>query len=135
MPGIKINNMLKFYTMLLIAQGPKHGYELIKDLEIKLGRKISSSNVYPFLDALKKNKLVKFDEVGKRDKKIFHLTPKGRKFTREMFNKFGDLISIAIEPKITVCPCGCKVYSGGYVAKVNGKTMKFCCLHCAKVHA
>ncbi|MBI2656113.1 PadR family transcriptional regulator [Candidatus Woesearchaeota archaeon] len=132
MPNVKITNMLNFYTLCLLAHGPKHGYELIKELEPKLGRKISASNVYPFLSSLRKNKLIKFDKIGNRDKKVYHLTQEGRKFTHQMFNKFGDLINIAIEPRLAVCPCGCKIYSGGHAKKVRGKLMKFCCSHCAK---
>ncbi len=131
MAEIKINNMLKFYALLLLTAGPKHGYELIKELEEKLERKVSASNVYPFLDALRKNKLVKCDKIGKRDKKVFHLTPEGRNFTKRMFSKFGDLIAISIEPKMSACPCGCKIYSGGHTEKINRKAMKFCCSHCA----
>ena len=131
MAEIKITNMLKFYTLCLLATGPKHGYDLIKELEEKLGRRISASNIYPFLSILRKNKLIKFNKVGKRDKKTYYLTQEGKKFTKQMFSKFGDLINIAIEPKITACPCGCKIYSGGHVMRIKGKLMKFCCSHCA----
>lgn len=134
MADVKITNMLKFYTLCLLAQEPKHGYDLIKELQKKLGRQISASNVYPFLSILRKNKLIKVDKIGKRDKKTYALTLDGKKFTSRMFTKFGDLINIAIEPKITACPCGCKIYSGGHVIKVRGKLMKFCCNHCAAKH-
>ncbi len=134
MAGIKITNMLKFYTLCLLATGPKHGYDLIKELSSKLGRKVSASNVYPFLESLRKNKLIEAGKIGKRDKKIYHLTEEGKKFTKEMFSKFGDLINLAMEPRMAACPCGCKIYSGGYSEKRNGKTMKFCCSHCAKMH-
>jgi len=134
MADIKINNMVKFYTLCLLANEPKHGYDLIQELKEKLERKISASNVYPFLNTLRKNKLIKFDKVGKRDKKTYHLTPDGKKFTKQMFSKFGDLINIAIAPRITACPCGCKIYSGGYSEKIRGKLMKFCCSHCAKIY-
>lgn len=134
MAEIKINNLLKFYALSLIASGPKHGYELIKELESKFDRKVSASNVYPFLNLLKKNKLIKFDRIGDRDRKVFHLTAEGKKFTQEMFSKFGDLIDIAIEPKITTCPCGCRIYSGGFTKKIHGRAMKFCCSHCAEGH-
>ena len=134
MAKVKITNMLKFYTLCLLATGPKHGYELIKELGLKLGRNISASNVYPFLDILRKNKLIKFNTVGKRDKKTYHLTAEGKKFTNDMFNKFGDLINLAIEPRMTACPCGCKIYSGGHVEKKKGKIVKFCCSHCAKTY-
>ena len=131
MNKIKITNMLRFYTLCLLAMGPKHGYELIKELGPKLERSVSASNIYPFLNTLRKNKLIKFDKVGKRDKKTYHLTSEGRSFTKEMFNKFGDLIDIAIKPRITVCPCGCKIYAGGHIERIKGKMMKFCCSHCA----
>ncbi|MBI2649968.1 PadR family transcriptional regulator [Candidatus Woesearchaeota archaeon] len=131
MAEIKINNMVKFYTLCLLATDSKHGYDLIKELEKKLGRRISASNVYPFLSTLRKNKLIKFDKVGKRDKKTYHLTSSGKSFTKQMFSKFGDLINIAIEPRITACPCGCKIYSGGYAKTIRGNLIKFCCSHCA----
>lgn len=134
MPGVKINNMLNFYAICLLATEPEHGYDLIKELEKKLGRKISASNVYPFLNNLRKNKLIKIDKTGKRDKKVYRLTPKGKAFTKEMFSKFGDLINIAIEPRMTACPCGCKIYSGGHSEKIKGKMVKFCCSHCAKTY-
>ena len=131
MAEIKITNMLKFYTLCLLSSGPKHGYDLIKELEANLERKISASNVYPFLSSLRKNKLIKIKRIGNRDKKVYILTSEGKNFTKHMFSKFGDLINAAIEPKITTCPCGCKMYSGGYTQKINDKTMKFCCSHCA----
>ena len=131
MANIKVNNMLKFYTLCLLSNGPKHGYELIKELERNLGKKISSSHIYPFLESLRKNKLIKCDFVGKREKKVYYLTKDGKIFSNNMFSKFGDLISIAIKPRITSCPCGCKIYEGGYSKKIKGKIMKFCCSHCA----
>ena len=134
MANVKITNMLKFYALCLIANGPKHGYELIKELEEKFSKRVSASNVYPFLNILMKNKLIKFDKIGKRDKKVYYLTAEGNKFTHEMFDKFGDLINIAIEPRITTCPCGCKIYAGGHAEKINGKLTKFCCSHCARTY-
>ena len=134
MQKIKITNMLKFYTLCLISSGSKHGYELIKELEEKFSRKISASHVYPFLNLLMKNKLIKFDNIGKRDKKVYYLTAEGKKFAYNMFDKFGDLIHLSIEPRIKTCPCGCKVYSGGHQENINGKLQTFCCTHCAKMH-
>ena len=134
MADIKINNMLKFYTICLLATEPEHGYDLIKELEKKLGRKISASNVYPFLTNLRKNKLIKIDKIGNRDKKVYRLTAEGKNFTKEMFSKFGDLINIAIEPRIKTCPCGCRIYSGGHSEKIKGRTLYFCCTHCAKMY-
>ena len=131
MADVKVNNMIKFYSLCLLAMGPKHGYDLIKELQEKLGRRISASNVYPFLGYLRKNGFIKFDKVGKRDKKTYHLTPKGKNFTGKMFSKFGDLINAAMAARIKTCPCGCRIYSGGVEKKIRGKLVKFCCSHCA----
>ena len=135
MAHVKITNMLKFYTLCLLSTGPKHGYDLIKELGEKLGRRVSASNVYPFLENLRKNKLIKFDKIGKREKKTYYMTSEGKKFTSEMFSKFGDLINLAMEPRMAACPCGCKIYSGEYSEKIDGKLMKFCCSHCARMHS
>ncbi|MBI2546408.1 PadR family transcriptional regulator [Candidatus Woesearchaeota archaeon] len=133
MADIKVTNMVKFYTLSLLAAGPKHGYELLKELEGRLGRKMSASHVYPFLNSLKQKRLVTINRRGGREKKVYQLTPNGKAFTRRMFVKFGDLISLAIEPKLTICmQCGCKVYEGGHEESVGGKAMKFCCQYCAR---
>lgn len=132
MAEVKVTNMVKFCSLYLLASGPKHGYDLMKDLEEKMGRKISASNVYPFLDILIKNRLIRVQKTGKREKKIYVLTKEGEKFTRTLFNRFGDLIDTAIEPKLTTCAhCSCKVYEGGHTEKAGGRALKFCCSYCA----
>ena len=132
MAEVKVTNMVKFCTLYLLSTGPKHGYDLMKELEEKLGRRISASNIYPFLDILIKSRLIKVQKTGKREKKTYVLTQEGKKFTKIMFNRFGDLVDIAIEPKLTTCAhCSCKVYEGGYTEKIKSKELKFCCMHCA----
>ena len=130
---VKIRSLVKFYTILLLKEEPKHGYDLMKELEEKLGRKISTSQVYPFLNILEKNKLIKVEEIKEREKKIYKLTKNGEKFVNNFLQRFGDLLHIAIEPKLTTCThCGCKVYGGGYKEKIGKKQLTFCCCHCAK---
>jgi DNA-binding PadR family transcriptional regulator len=132
MPEIKVTNMVKFYTLCLLSTGPKHGYDLMKELEQKLGKSISASHIYPFLNLLTKNKFIKIKRTGKRDKKVYSLTQKGIDFTKNMFARFGGLIDIAVEPRLTTCAhCSCKVYQGGHSEKLKGKPLKFCCMHCA----
>jgi len=132
MPEIKVVNMVKFCILYLLSTGGKHGYELIKELAAKLDKKISASHVYPFLDILIKNRLIRVTKKGKREKKVYLRTPEGRAFAKKMFSRFGDLIDVAIEPKLTTCAhCSCKVYEGGYTEKMNGRILKFCCMHCA----
>lgn len=130
---VKIGSLVKFYTILLLTEEPKHGYNLMKELEEKLGRKISTSQVYPFLNILEENKLIIVEEIGEREKKIYRLTKSGKKFVNGFLQRFGDLLHIAIEPKLTTCAhCGCKVYEGGHEEMINNKKLMFCCHHCAR---
>lgn len=130
---VKIRSLVKFYTVLLLSEGPKYGYDLMKELEKKLGGNISASQVYPFLNILKKNKLIKVEKLGEREKKFYKLTKDGRKFVDNFLKRFGDLFHIAIEPRLTICThCGCKVYEGGHKEKIQRKQLTFCCHHCAR---
>ncbi|MFQ6020645.1 MAG: PadR family transcriptional regulator [Candidatus Aenigmatarchaeota archaeon] len=133
MEKVKITNIVKFYTLLLLHSGPKHGYEIIKEIEKNLNKKTSSGQIYPFLKKLQRYKYLKVKKTGTREKKIYILTKNGKIFVKKTLNRFGDLIDIAIEPKLTVCAhCGCKIYKGGYKEVIKGKKLKFCCHHCAK---
>lgn len=133
MSQIKIASLVKFYTILLLKEGPNYGYELMKQLEKRLENKISTSQIYPFLNILEKNKLIKVEKFGDREKKIYQLTENGKKFVNNFLERFGDLLHITIEPRLTTCThCGCKVYEGGYEEKIKNKKLMFCCHHCAR---
>lgn len=130
---MKVTSLLKLYILLLLYEGPKHGYDLIKSLEEKLGHKPSSSHIYPFLKKLENAGFVELEEVGERDKKIYKLTQSGKKWVEGLLSRMSDLITIAIEPHLSVCAsCGCKIFEGGYREEVNGVMLAFCCEHCAE---
>ena len=132
MAEIKVNNMAKFYAILLLLEKPRYGYELMQSIGEKLESKISPGQMYPLLRKLQKARLVSVKESGGREKKTYTLTPDGRAFARRMMGRFGGLIALAIEPKLTVCShCGAKVFSGGHEETISGKRMRFCCSHCA----
>jgi len=132
---VKIGSIVKFYTILLLNEGHKYGYDLMKELEAKLGRRISASQVYPFLNVLEKNSILRVESIGEREKKVYSLTPRGREFVDSFLERFGDLLHAAIEPKLTVCThCGCKVYEGMHTEVISGKKLAFCCCHCARTY-
>ncbi|MEW6222986.1 MAG: helix-turn-helix transcriptional regulator [Candidatus Hadarchaeota archaeon] len=137
MPGKEesITNMAKFYTLLMLKDGPKHGYDLMGELEKRTGKKPSAGQIYPLLQKLEKKHLISHKAVmiSGRRRKIYTLTSEGRKTSEMIIRRFSDVISIVLEPKLTQCAhCGCKVYAGGHEEKVGGKTLMFCCVHCAK---
>ena len=132
MENVKITNLIKFSTIILLNRGPKHGYEIIKDLKTQFGREISASHVYPFLKLLKKNKLIEHRKIEARDKKKYFVTKIGKGFTKDLMNRFNDIINALIESKIKKCGhCECEIYKGGFEKLIKGKRLTFCCKSCA----
>lgn len=130
--AVKVTNLVKFYTVLLINSKPMHGYDIIKEISEKLGKKISPGQIYPFLQSLEKNGYVLHGKPDERDKKEYHFTPSGKKFVSEMIDKFGSVMEAAIETKIKVCVhCGAKILGLGHAEKIKGKMLMFCCPYCA----
>ena len=128
-------NLTKFYTFLLLNEAPRHGYELMTELGEKTGKKPSAGQIYPLLRNLKKKGLVtcRTTMIGGKKRKVYALTHEGRKTCAMLMARFSDLVSIVLEPRLTKCAhCGCKVYEGGHRERIKGKTLMFCCVHCAR---
>jgi len=132
MENIKINNLIKLYTILLLNKGNVHGYDIIKHLEHNLGSSISASQIYPFLNELKRKKLIQIKKEGQRDKKSYSLTLNGNKFISDTLKKWDELLEIAFVNKITKCyHCDCELYNNKYKKTISKKQLPFCCTHCA----
>jgi len=129
-----LSDFSRFYILMILYEGPAHGYSILNHFKKRIGKEVSPSLVYPFLQQLEEKGLVKhtIKPVGEKEKKVFELTREGKEVCTRLFKRFANLISIAIEPSLEVCAhCGCKVYEGGYREAINGKEMTFCCMHCA----
>ncbi len=136
MKELRVTNMAKFYMLLMLYEKPISGYELIKEVGQKLQRKISPGQVYPFLAKLQSSGYIKTGTPGAREKKTYSLTTEGKSFVKRMLSHFGELVDIAVEPRLSICAhCGCKVYQGGHREKIKGKDVVFCCVHCARAFA
>lgn len=132
MAKIKVNSVVKLYTLCLLNNGPKHGYEIIKELENRMSRTISASHVYPFLKSLQANDVIACKEVEKRDRKKYSLTKNGEEFVKVVFDKLGGLMDAVIDKRISSCKhCECKVYDGSYNEIIDNEKTNFCCVHCA----
>ncbi len=134
MKGPKISSLIKLSVLLLLAnEGRKYGYEIIKSLEKKIGKKISPGEIYPFLKNLKKYDLVVTKKFGAREKKVYSLTKTGKSFVKGVSDKFNTMIDSAIRTRLTKCAhCGCEIYKGAYHKTAKGKKMTFCCSSCAR---
>ncbi|MBI2085603.1 MAG: helix-turn-helix transcriptional regulator [Candidatus Aenigmarchaeota archaeon] len=126
---------LKLSALLLLNAKPRHGYELIKNLGVISGRRVSPGQVYPLLKQLQDSGLVQIKSRGERDKKIYSLTKVGRRAVIESVQKIGGLLDFFVRSKLTVCAhCNCEVYSGGYKISLKSKTLHFCCKNCANAY-
>ncbi|TFH23710.1 PadR family transcriptional regulator [Candidatus Bathyarchaeota archaeon] len=125
----------RFYILTILYEGPQHGYRILSTFKERTGKVISPSLVYPFLCQLEKKGYVthSLKTVGAKKKKVFELTTEGLELCRVLFKRFSVLVSVAIEPTLTICTnCGCKIYGGGYKENLNEKEHAFCCVHCAQ---
>jgi len=129
-----ISDFARFYIIMILYEGPTHGYGILRKFESRVGRKISPGLVYPFLQKLEERGLIAYtvEMVGEKERKIYKLTEEGMALTNRLFKRFANLVSVAIEPSLDVCAhCGCKIYEGGHREVINGEELVFCCVHCA----
>src|SRR3990172_6524559 len=85
---------VKFVILRLLKEKPRHGYEVIKALEEKLGGWYtpSAGTVYPTLQLLEDQGLVRIVEEG--GKKVYHVTPEGERFLDEHKSTLEDIMEL-----------------------------------------
>ena len=130
-------DMIRSSIVLLLSEKPLHGYGIMKEVEDRIGRRVNPSLLYPFLRKLEKNGLVRSTKrpVGQKPKNIYELTATGRKLAARIYKRIASMVSMAIEPNLSICfHCGCKIYEGGYRESLGNKEWIFCCVHCAQAY-
>jgi len=135
--NIKIQNLTKFYTLTLLkSKKSVTGYYIIKRLKSDLGKTASPTYIYNFLNKLQSEGYIEHTPNPKSKKsKGFQLTSSGKLFIDNIFQRFGNLIEVAIQSKLSICAsCGVKLYEGFYTETFKGKELNFCCKHCAKAY-
>lgn len=74
---------LKLLILNLLEEKPMHGYAIMNSLEEHFGiPQPSAGAIYPILASLKKNGLIEVAGEGKREKKVYQITGKGKDFLR-----------------------------------------------------
>jgi DNA-binding PadR family transcriptional regulator len=130
-----ISDFDRFYIFTVLYEGPTHGYGILRKFQKRLKKKGSPGIIYPFLQQLDKRGLVTFtiELHGERERKIYALTPEGRRFCEGLFKRFSSIVSTAIEPGLDKCShCSCALYDGSYREFIAGAELIFCCPHCAR---
>ncbi len=102
---------VKFVILRLLREKPRHGYEVIKALEERLGGCYtpSAGTVYPTLQLLEDQGYVKAGDVD--GKKVYHITPEGEQFLDANQTVLDDIFD---RVKDTV-----RDFAGGHMADLN----------------
>ncbi|ASJ00853.1 PadR family transcriptional regulator [Thermococcus gorgonarius] len=75
---------LKLLILKMLAEKPMHGYGIMAELERTYGiPHPSPGTVYPTLTSLRKAGLIETVGEGKRDKRLYRATEKGREYLEE----------------------------------------------------
>ena len=94
MSPVFAHGQLRLYLLALLNDGPRHGYEVIQDLEQRFNGLYSPSagTVYPRLAKLEEEGLVERSDEGR--KAVYRITDAGR---AEVRDRQGDLASLESE--------------------------------------
>ena len=92
----------RYMVLLLLAEGPKTGYEIIKrirDLLAEIGGGASPGTVYPVLKRLEEEKLIEASEEphGARQRKVYRITETGIEYLMKSAEKALNALDIAIK--------------------------------------
>ena len=74
--------ILKVWLLKLLSEGSKTGYDLIKEMEARVGWQPSPGSVYPLLQMLGEAGLLRAKPAG--NKGYWELTPEGRQYLDEL---------------------------------------------------
>ena len=97
-PPFMARGVVKFIILDLLQDKPKHGYEIMKDMEAKACGLHSPSpgSVYPTLQMLEELGYVVSRPDG--NKKVYEITPEGRKYLAENRGALEDMPDPAKSP-------------------------------------
>ena len=83
---LNLRGVLHIWILLLLTRKPMSGYELMKTINELTSQtwKPTTGSIYPALKKLEKESYIRCVKKGKREKKIYSITPEGRKKLREL---------------------------------------------------
>ncbi|WP_420129213.1 PadR family transcriptional regulator [Longimicrobium sp.] len=102
---------LKFVVLNLLAEKPRHGYEIIRELEDRFGGAYSPSpgTVYPTLSLLEDLGYARATQEEGSTRKVYEITDEGRRYLDEnrgivddIFSRVDDMGSFMFGPAMAV---------------------------------
>jgi len=82
----KEKGIIALYILHSLSKKPTSGYDILKEISGKTEGKWvpSKGTLYPVLDQLEKEGMIRLRRLGSRSKKIFEVTDKGKKVLRHV---------------------------------------------------
>jgi PadR family transcriptional regulator, regulatory protein PadR len=89
-----VKSFLDLFVLDLLDTGPKHGYEIMRELKNRTGTIIGAGTLYPLLYELEERELVdgEWNSPNRRSRKIYKITDHGTKYKRQGFRGIGMLV-------------------------------------------
>ncbi len=93
----KFRGHLKLLVLKLLEEGPMHGYGIMAELEKRYGipPHPSPGTIYPILSSLRRTGLIEVAGEGRRDKKLYRITEKGKEYLREHEYEVKEVLELA----------------------------------------
>jgi PadR family transcriptional regulator, regulatory protein PadR len=89
-----VKSFLDLFVLDLLDTGPKHGYEIMRELKNRTGTTIGAGTLYPLLYELEEREFVdgEWNSPNRRSRKIYKITDHGAKYKRQGFRGIGMLV-------------------------------------------
>jgi len=96
---------LSFQILVALADGPKHGYGILKEIEEASGERLKSSTgtLYLAIQRLEQERLIEEDEAvaaGDSRRRYYRLTPDGREVAVAETRRLASLLGVARGKKL-----------------------------------
>ncbi len=90
-----VKSFLDLFVLALLAEGSKHGYQLMKELRIRTNVRIGAGTLYPLLYELEKQRLVSAEWTSptRRSRRVYKITETGKVFSAAAFKDMGRLLT------------------------------------------
>src|SRR5213595_3455622 len=89
-----VKSFLDLFVLDLLDDGPKHGYEIMREFKTRTGARIGAGTLYPLLYELEERKLVagEWNSPNRRSRRVYKITEPGAKYKKNGFKGIDTLI-------------------------------------------
>jgi DNA-binding PadR family transcriptional regulator len=96
-----VKSFLDLFVLALLAEGSKHGYQLIEELRARTNVRVGAGTLYPLLYELEKQHLVsaEWTSLTRRSRRVYEITETGKAFRAAALKDVGHLLTVDGQPQ------------------------------------